>query len=49
MPTMRMSLKTVARPEGFEPPTLCLEALGREILSLAGIAACGQNQSKIRP
>jgi hypothetical protein len=33
LPTVAMSLKTVARPEGFEPPTLCLE--GRRSFQLS--------------
>jgi hypothetical protein len=37
------------RPEGLEPPTLCLEDVGREIPSPTGIAAYGQNHSEIRP
>jgi hypothetical protein len=28
MQTIRKLLKRVARPEGFEPPTLCLEGRG---------------------
>jgi hypothetical protein len=39
MATLSKSLKTVARPEGFEPPTLCLE--GRRSFQLSyGRTAC---------
>ena len=39
----------MARPEGVEPPTLCLEAGGREILNALSSVAYGDCRSEICP
>jgi hypothetical protein len=39
----------LARPERFEPPTLCLEVLGFEILNALSSVAYGRQNSKTCP
>jgi hypothetical protein len=39
----------MARPEGFEPPTLCFEATQYKTLSAAYGVACGGTRSFISP